>query len=304
MRWAPRADARSPRRSAWSCRRVVDPGRRQPPGMEPRSAGASSSGRRGHAAVAIQTGAPTSTRLRSRGTRAARPTRSSRDCEARRATSSIGLDDFADRASCGAANVRRAALDVRWRTSTTAGGLPEIDAADRPHIAPAKINVTPNRRREHSTARAVDNDDVIRPSNGPSMPRARSRAAATGDLRLRDQAERDSANYASTKGRPSSSMTTRLSDARRRERRHHPRTCESPSATPVRRAGTAMPEHGACVPIPTEASKQGVRDMRVSEARMSGTSTGACVLHFEPEAKWGGCPANSRCGRPRRHHRA
>ena len=49
-----------------------------------------------------------------------------------------------------------------------------------------------------------------------------------------------------------------------------------------------MPEWGQ-LPIPQKLLKQGVRDMvRVSDARMSGTSYGACVLHVAPESHIGG----------------
>src|ERR1700748_1920496 len=43
------------------------------------------------------------------------------------------------------------------------------------------------------------------------------------------------------------------------------------------------------LPIPQKLLKQGVRDMvRISDARMSGTSYGACVLHVAPESFVGG----------------
>ncbi len=49
-----------------------------------------------------------------------------------------------------------------------------------------------------------------------------------------------------------------------------------------------MPEWGQ-LPIPQKLLKQGVRDMlRISDARMSGTSYGACVLHVTPESHVGG----------------
>ena len=52
--------------------------------------------------------------------------------------------------------------------------------------------------------------------------------------------------------------------------------------------GPGMPEWGM-LPIPKKLLKQGVRDMvRISDARMSGTSYGACVLHVAPEAYVGG----------------
>ncbi len=49
-----------------------------------------------------------------------------------------------------------------------------------------------------------------------------------------------------------------------------------------------MPEWGQ-LPIPKKILAQGVRDMlRISDARMSGTSYGACVLHIAPESFAGG----------------
>jgi len=52
--------------------------------------------------------------------------------------------------------------------------------------------------------------------------------------------------------------------------------------------GPGMPEWGM-LPIPTKLVKQGVRDMvRLSDARMSGTSYGACILHVSPESFVGG----------------
>jgi len=49
-----------------------------------------------------------------------------------------------------------------------------------------------------------------------------------------------------------------------------------------------MPEWGQ-LPIPQKLLKQGVRDMvRISDARMSGTSYGACILHVSPESHIGG----------------
>jgi len=52
--------------------------------------------------------------------------------------------------------------------------------------------------------------------------------------------------------------------------------------------GPGMPEWGM-LPIPKRLLEQGVRDMlRISDARMSGTSFGACVLHVAPESFVGG----------------
>jgi len=52
--------------------------------------------------------------------------------------------------------------------------------------------------------------------------------------------------------------------------------------------GPGMPEWGM-LPIPKKLVQAGVRDMlRISDARMSGTSYGACILHVAPESFVGG----------------
>ncbi len=62
------------------------------------------------------------------------------------------------------------------------------------------------------------------------------------------------------------------------------------------RGGPGMPEYGM-LPIPDYLLERGVRDMvRISDARMSGTSYGACVLHVAPESYVGGPLALVRTG--------
>ena len=58
------------------------------------------------------------------------------------------------------------------------------------------------------------------------------------------------------------------------------------SAGPIGAPG--MPEWGM-LPLPKKLLEAGVRDLlRISDARMSGTSYGACVLHIAPESAIGG----------------
>lgn len=58
------------------------------------------------------------------------------------------------------------------------------------------------------------------------------------------------------------------------------------SAGPL--GGPGMPEWGM-LPIPQKLLREGVRDMvRISDARMSGTAYGTCVLHVAPESYVGG----------------
>ncbi|NEC88159.1 L-arabinonate dehydratase [Streptomyces sp. SID12501] len=62
------------------------------------------------------------------------------------------------------------------------------------------------------------------------------------------------------------------------------------------KGGPGMPEYGM-LPIPDHLLKQGIRDMvRISDARMSGTSYGTCVLHVAPESHVGGPLALVRTG--------
>jgi len=68
--------------------------------------------------------------------------------------------------------------------------------------------------------------------------------------------------------------------------------CDKNSVLVLRNAGPlggpGMPEWGM-LPVPKKLLKKGVRDMvRVSDARMSGTSYGCCVLHVAPESAVGG----------------
>ena len=60
--------------------------------------------------------------------------------------------------------------------------------------------------------------------------------------------------------------------------------------------GPGMPEYGN-LPIPAKLLKRGVSDMvRISDARMSGTSYGTVVLHVSPESALGGTLALVRTG--------
>lgn len=60
--------------------------------------------------------------------------------------------------------------------------------------------------------------------------------------------------------------------------------------------GPGMPEWGG-LPIPKQLLRKGVRDMvRISDARMSGTHFGTCVLHVAPESFIGGPLALVRSG--------
>lgn len=68
--------------------------------------------------------------------------------------------------------------------------------------------------------------------------------------------------------------------------------CDESSVLVLRNAGPVgapgMPEWGG-LPIPKTLLERGVRDMlRISDARMSGTHYGSCILHVSPESAVGG----------------
>jgi dihydroxy-acid dehydratase len=68
------------------------------------------------------------------------------------------------------------------------------------------------------------------------------------------------------------------------------------NAGPVGAPG--MPEWGM-LPLPKRLLERGIRDaVRISDARMSGTSYGTCVLHVAPESAIGGPLALVRDGDP------
>jgi dihydroxy-acid dehydratase len=78
--------------------------------------------------------------------------------------------------------------------------------------------------------------------------------------------------------------------------------CDADSVLVLRNAGPlggpGMPEWGM-LPVPKKLLREGVRDMvRVSDARMSGTSYGCCVLHVAPESYVGGPLALVKNGDP------
>jgi dihydroxy-acid dehydratase len=76
--------------------------------------------------------------------------------------------------------------------------------------------------------------------------------------------------------------------------------CDESSVLVLRNAGPVgapgMPEWGG-LPIPKKLLDRGVRDLlRISDARMSGTHYGSCILHVSPESAVGGPLALVRTG--------
>ncbi len=136
----------------------------------------------------------------------------------------------------------------------------------------------------------VFNDEVIRPLDKPLSPEG-------GTAILRGNLAPDGAVIKPAAADPSL-LTHRgpavvfrdLADIR--DRIHDPSLAITPDHVLVMQSGgplgaPGMPESGM-LPIPNYLLEQGTRDMvRLSDARMSGTSYGTCVLHISPESHLG-----------------
>jgi dihydroxy-acid dehydratase len=221
---------------------------------------------------------------------------------ARRAKADIGLADF-DRIGREVpvlANVRPSGTSAYLMEDFYyAGGLPALMSRLTPHLKLDALTVTGKRLGENIEGAQVYNDDVIRTLDNP-VYREGSLAVLKGNLAPDGCVIKPSAmseRFLTHTG-PAMvfddypSLKKMLDDENADITEDHVIVLRN--AGP--RGGPGMPEWGM-VPVPVKLVKQGVRDMvRISDARMSGTSYGACVLHVAPEAYVGGNLALVRTG--------
>jgi dihydroxy-acid dehydratase len=183
-----------------------------------------------------------------------------------------------------------------------AGGLRALLAqlAEVPGaLHPDRVTVTGRTLGEQLAGAVVNNPDVIRPPGKP--------LSAEGGLAvLHGNLAPGGAVIKHTAADPallthSGPAVVFDSYTEIRERINDPALAITPESVLVLRGagpkgGPGMPEYGM-LPIPDYLLAKGVRDMvRVSDARMSGTSYGACVLHVAPESQVGGPLALVRTG--------
>jgi dihydroxy-acid dehydratase len=220
---------------------------------------------------------------------------------ARRAGVKFSLDDF-DEASHKVpvvANVRPSGTTYLMEDFFYAGGLKALMSRLRPHLQLEARTVTGATLGENIAGAAVYNDDVIRPLEAPvymggAIAVLRGNLAPGGCVIKPSACDprflRHSGPAIVFDDYPSLKANIDRDDL---------------DVTPdhviiLRNAGPqggpGMPEWGM-LPIPRKLLKQGVRDMvRLSDARMSGTSYGACILHVCPESFVGGPLALVRTG--------
>jgi dihydroxy-acid dehydratase len=206
-----------------------------------------------------------------------------------RAGVELTLDDFDDMARRvpWLANVRPSG-EYLMEDFYAAGGLPALLA---------QLKKVPGALHQQVADAQTYNEDVIRPAGNPLSPEAgiavlRGNLAPDGAVIKHIAAQQDLLKHTGP-----AVVFDNYKDLRKRI--NEPGiTADSVlvlrNAGPV--GGPGMPEYGQ-LPIPDYLLKQGVRDMvRISDARMSGTSYGACVLHVAPEAAVGGPLALVRTG--------
>jgi dihydroxy-acid dehydratase len=211
---------------------------------------------------------------------------------ARRAGIPLALDDF-DRISRVVpviANLRPAGAHL-MEDFHEAGGVPALLSRLRDHLSLDCPTVTGRTLGENIAGAEILDDDVIRPLDRPLD-------AAGGTCVLRGSLAPDGCVIKPTAADPRLLVHTGpalvFADyAALKARIDEPDLPVTPdtvlvlqSAGPVGAPG--MPEWGM-LPIPKKLLAAGVRDMvRISDARMSGTSYGTCVLHVAPESAVGG----------------
>jgi dihydroxy-acid dehydratase len=213
---------------------------------------------------------------------------------ARRAGQDIGLDDF-DRISRIVpviANVRPSGTSqYLMEDFYYAGGLPALMKTVADNLDLGALTVSGRSVGENIAAAKVFDDDVIRPLSRPVYAEG-ALAVLRGNLAPDGCVIKPSAMSAKflVHAGPAMvfddypSLKAMLDDENADITEDHVIVLRN--AGP--KGGPGMPEWGM-VPIPQKLLKRGVRDMlRVSDARMSGTSYGACVLHVAPESFVGG----------------
>lgn len=211
----------------------------------------------------------------------------------RRAGCPIGLDDFdaASRRVPVIANIRPSGDAYLMEDFYYAGGLPAMLKRISVHLDLSAQTVNGKTLGENISSAQVYNDDVIRTVEDP-LYREGALAVLRGNIAPNGCVIKPSAcaqkflrhtgpaivfdDYPSLKAATDDPDMDVTED----------HVLVLRNAGPL--GGPGMPEWGM-LPIPVKLLSKGVRDMiRLSDARMSGTSYGACILHCAPESYVGG----------------
>jgi dihydroxy-acid dehydratase len=221
--------------------------------------------------------------------------------EGRRAGFDISLADFEDasRRVPVLANIRPSGDKYLMEDFYFAGGLRALMVQMNTLLDLDTLTVTGNKLGKNIEGAKVWNDDVIRSTDNP-IYREGALAVLKGNLAPDGCVIKPSA-CAARFLKHSGKALVFDSYAEMKAQIDDPDLEVSEDTVLIMRGagpvgGPGMPEWGM-LPIPTKLLKAGVRDMiRISDARMSGTSYGSCILHVAPEAHLGGPLALVRTG--------
>ncbi|MGZ5033467.1 MAG: L-arabinonate dehydratase [Usitatibacter sp.] len=172
-----------------------------------------------------------------------------------------------------------------------AGGLPALLAALGELIDGSAATVNGRTLGENIAGAKTWNEDVIRPRSNPVVP-SDGLAVLKGNLAPLGAVIKPPAMEARLQKHTGRAVVFKSYDDMAARIDDPALDVDADSVIVLQNAGPqgapGMPEWGQ-LPIPQKLLKQGVRDMvRISDARMSGTSYGACVLHVTPESFVGG----------------
>jgi dihydroxy-acid dehydratase len=219
----------------------------------------------------------------------------------RRAGHALTLDDFdaASRRIPVIANIRPSGDRYLMEDFFYAGGLPALLQRIRAHLNTEALTVNGRALGENIAAAEVFDDDVIRPLDRPIYAEG-ALAVLRGNLAPDGVVIKPSACAPHLLKHSGRALVFDDYPALKRAVDDPDLDVTADDVLVLRNAGPqggpGMPEWGM-LPIPTKLLKQGVADMlRLSDARMSGTSYGGCLLHCAPEAFVGGPLALVRSG--------
>jgi len=220
---------------------------------------------------------------------------------ARRAKIPLELDDFdrIGRTTPVLANIRPSGTTYLMEDFFYAGGIRALMKQLGDKLDPSAITVTGRPLVEGLAETPIYNEDVIRPLSNPVYHEG-SLAVLKGNL-CPDGAVIKPAACDEKFLRHRGPALVADSYPELKKIVDDPDYPMTPDTVLVLRnagpqGGPGMPEWGM-LPMPKALLKLGLRDMvRISDARMSGTSYGACVLHVAPEAHVGGPLALLRTG--------
>ena len=172
-----------------------------------------------------------------------------------------------------------------------AGGLPALMKTLASELKDQELTVTGRTVSDNLAQACVHDADVIRPLDNP-VSRAGALAVLTGNLAPHGAVIKPSAADTRLMRHTGRALVFDSQPEMLAAMDDPLLDCDENTVLVLRNAGPVgapgMPEWGN-LPIPRKLLQRGVRDMlRLSDARMSGTHYGTCVLHISPESAVGG----------------